>query len=163
MTEPSNTEMANNAHKNAYEAANKSNLAQIENANIALKSIFLLNGGAAVAMIAFLGSAVGTDNLPDGIRLSLVFAPIVYFGWGVALAAIATVIAYSANSCITRSLYGYDLDWTHPYVHENDESRLYKKWGEGLIVIGFLTVLASIALFTIGVYEVRAVVIHELP
>ena len=59
--------------------------------SLALKTLLLLNGGAAIALLAFLGNTWGRDDVPD-VRASMAL-----FLCGLACAGGATLVGYLAQ------------------------------------------------------------------
>ena len=81
-----------------------SNKAAIDNANHALRTLILINGGAAIAILAFLGAVISSDTNQFADDIVVVTSPIAWFAWGVALATLGMAFAYFTNYCITTSI-----------------------------------------------------------
>lgn len=99
----------------------------------ALNASMIMNGGAAVAVLSFLGSMLskgGTGSL--GVKLS---EPLVAFGTGVFLGATSYGIRYFTQ-------YAYARNWT--------------KHGHVLNAISVLVAVFSFAMFIKGLYEAQA-------
>ncbi len=73
-------------------------------AEIALKSAVLINGGAAVAFLAFIGTLwTGTAENPESImKLS---GPLMMFVWGVFLGALSSGLAYLTQICYAEGAH----------------------------------------------------------
>jgi hypothetical protein len=68
----------------------------------ALRSTFLVNGGAAVALLAFLGAALAKDNLA---RLGQVMnGPLIAFACGVLLSSLGLAFRYLSQSASASTL-----------------------------------------------------------
>jgi len=70
----------------------------------ALKGLFLANGAAAIAMLAFLGNIMArAGTLGDETRLATVFArPLVLFAFGTIASIVAAFAAYIAQTFYTH-------------------------------------------------------------
>jgi hypothetical protein len=75
----------------------------VESAKIALTTSILVNGGATVALLAFLGNLLVKSAGPVPMQAPLVVA-IMFFSGGVLVAAMATGSTYVTNYC-------YMQDW----------------------------------------------------
>src|ERR1700676_1320142 len=77
-------EEAHRAHDNRVAFHNYVNQAAMESANIALKTLIVINGGAAIAILTFLGGVASKDKI-DIAHVTPVAMTIRYFAIGVAL------------------------------------------------------------------------------
>lgn len=154
-----NRQIAERHHDKETEFARGGNQAAVENANIALRTLVLINGGAAVAVLAFLGGIVQTNTaelLDDLDNLTL---PVVWFAWGVALAAFGIGLAYFTNYCITCSISRREHNYEHPYVVETQKSRHWGRWGIFFQVLAVMAAFGSLGCFLTGMYSVRAALV----
>jgi hypothetical protein len=89
-------EDAQRAHDRIDEFGKAINIAAIENANLALRYVLLINGGAAVAVLGFIGALVGRVALSGVIlpKIADAASSLTWFGAGVAAAALAMGFAY---------------------------------------------------------------------
>ena len=119
------------AHYDAIQAQNREMLrATITYSQAALKSIIIINGGAAAAILAFIGnvwsvsiSATTASGLTNSILL---------FGFGLLSASLGTAFTYLTQYC---------------YMEER------KEWGSGLHITTLVLVLISFVLFGFGLHE----------
>lgn len=72
------------------------NEATIEASNLALRTLVLINGGAAVAILAFLGAVASKDKV-DFDQVGRVAGTLRFYAIGVACAVAAMAFAYLAN------------------------------------------------------------------
>lgn len=94
----------------------------------ALNALLLINGGAVVAILGFLGTAFSKDRFSPQLGLSLTY-PLAYFGLGVLAGALAFGIRYVAQACFAG-------EW--------------KKWGMAFNVLSILAGLGGYAAFGLG-------------
>ena len=100
-------------------------------AEIALKSAILINGGAAVAFLAFIGTLwTGSNENPESL-LKLA-GPLMLFVWGVFLGAISSGLAYLTQICYAEG---------------------GQKLGNILRVFAVLSVFGTYVCFYMGAYE----------
>lgn len=86
--------------------------ASIESANIALKGLLLINGGACVAILGFLASTMSDPTNLDKAKLTYAFIhSLLYFGSGTGLAVGASCIAYFCNSAYANALLEETYSW----------------------------------------------------
>ena len=106
-----------------------------------LKAAMLINGGAAVAVLAFIGNIWTIDDSSDAVR-SLAWA-IAMFGFGVFFAALSSAFTY-----ITQ--YFYNMDTV--FGPENPALGLkYRKIAISFHCIVLLLVFSSFGLFCYGI------------
>jgi hypothetical protein len=85
--------VAERAHDVETEFGTAANAAAIKNAEEVIKAATLINGGASVAMLAFIGTLVSRDVLSSE-QLVNITKPLLYFGCGVAASIVASAAAY---------------------------------------------------------------------
>jgi protein-S-isoprenylcysteine O-methyltransferase Ste14 len=149
-------QLAERYHDKETDFARGSSQAAVENANIALRTLVLINGGAAVAVLAFLG---GIDETKTSELLDDLTLPVVWFAWGVALAALGIGLAYLTNFCITNSIWDRKHNYVHPYVVETPKSQSWSRWATFFQVLAMIAALGSLGCFLTGIYSVRAALV----
>jgi hypothetical protein len=106
----------------------------------ALKGLFLANGAAAIAMLAFLGNVMSKAGAcGDDVKLAAVFAnPLVLFASGTVASILAAFFAYVAQTSFTHGVLA---------VPQLDRmNRIGRRARIACVVVGFL----SAALFVWG-------------
>jgi hypothetical protein len=71
----------------------------LEAAKTALTTSILVNGGATVALLAFLSNLIGKSSSDPKALQALLVVSLVYFAGGVLAGAVATGSAYLTQSC----------------------------------------------------------------
>lgn len=142
-------------HNKIYSYIEKSNDAAISSGAAAIKNLFLMNGGALVAMLAFISSILSKEN-PQTFASNLV-GPMFWFAIGLASAAAASAGTYFTNLLQAIHASKIDFSWDYPFIKENHGSQKIK-----IIVIIFhiITIViagASLAFFVKGFFEVKGV------
>jgi len=139
---------AERAHDASREFRTQVNEAAIRGADAALRTAILINGGAAVALLAFVGSLEKHDQV-------MVAGTLIWFAWGVAFAALGMAFAYLTHFCLATSEAAREWYWEHPYVRD---TRLSRNWGRARVVfhsLGLVAGITSLAFFIYGMSEVR--------
>lgn len=146
-------EHAKRAHDLNRQTSADHTKAAIESANLAIRSLILVNGGAVVALLAFLGSLESGDS-ENAVKVDALIVPLLSFGLGVAFSAVTVVLAYLVNmfdSDITNSVR---LIWEHPYVEDDEKAPRLKSWRFWLHIFAIFFAFASLVAFFIGIVTV---------
>jgi hypothetical protein len=140
---------AERAHDVETEFGNKNNEAAINAANAAIRIALLMNGGAAVAVLAFIGGLVAQKVVPVS-DLGKIAAGLMWFTTGVALAGGSAAFAYFTNYCIATSSTKKQRDWEHPFVKETKSSTAYRWSGIVCQIFAILLAFSALASFVVG-------------
>src|SRR5262245_24159473 len=105
------------------------------------------NGGAAVAVLAFLGALVRQDGVTVK-QIAGVSSSLLWFAGGVAMAAWALGLSYFTNYCYGRDEKSKTWTLEPPYINDTDAARWWRRWAYafhgGALVWAFLALLAFI-------------------
>ncbi|EMF5054508.1 MULTISPECIES: hypothetical protein [Serratia] len=117
----------------------------------ASKSCMLVNGGAAIALLAFVGNIWSKDTAAAAVT-ELAYG-VLFFCFGVLCAAVCTGITYLAQYCYSNVDIGND----------NDEKSGWKIAGGGFNIVAILSAIASLILFGYGCYSAyEAIILHSV-
>lgn len=109
-----------------------------------LKALLILNGGACIALLAFLSATMGKEHTiaKEAAFITGATSALIFFSIGAGLAVVTCVFAYLANQA-----YSSHLRWRSEYP---------RHWTYGTIWTraGLLTTVSSLVLFFYGVYTV---------
>jgi hypothetical protein len=130
------------------------NEAAIKTGESTFQACLLINGGAAVSVLAFIGGLASKDLIGVS-QLAAIADSLVSFAWGVVAAVAGMALSYSVNyliavhtdSLIQRREHSVSLGWLKAGLH-------------GLTV---LVGVASVVFFLCGVLAVRNSVEHIQP
>jgi hypothetical protein len=147
------------AHDQSRRYSEATNEAIIKQGEVAIRTVMLINGGAAVSVLAFIGALVREDGLTlkevTGVSTSLL-----WFAAGVAMAAWALALSYFTNFCRAGSESSKTCTWERPYIIDNKQSQWWLWWANrfhvGAIVWGVLSLLA----FVVGAFVVHNAIIR---
>jgi hypothetical protein len=129
------------------------NKSAIEASHLAVKSLFLINGGSAVAMLAFLANIIKID-LP--VQLGEVSNAQLWFATGVAASTICAMMSYIVTYCHVSAVTETSLTWEHPFVSESSAA---KKWNIAANIFHILAIFfafVSLASFVLGIVSVQS-------
>jgi hypothetical protein len=133
---------------NESDFAKSVNEQTINSANVLLRTLIIIHGGAAVALLAFIGSIAGSEWFSPERNIAKLTMPLVWFGWGVVVAVVAMLFAYFTNYMT--------VGHTFALIEDNQSSvRFYGRIKTLFHVIALLAALSSLAIFLCGMYQVR--------
>ena len=138
------------------------NKAAITNADLALRTAVLINGGAAVSVLAFVGGLVTQGKLTKANSLEEVSYALALFAFGVAAAALAMGFSYFTNYCITGNASRKIRIWEHPYATDTPASKRFMCAAFTFQAIAVLLGFGSIGLFVAGMLAIKASFAHLL-
>jgi hypothetical protein len=130
-------------HENALSNA-------LTTANSAIRFTVVINGGAAVSILAFIGALVSKVDL-DSIRN--LASTLVWFAYGIVSCGVAYSAAYIALMSATRHFTKYSKSWSHPWAQP--KHYVWHYVSTSFEVIAMIATVCSLAMFVIGVLDVR--------
>jgi hypothetical protein len=97
----------------------ESTKAAVENANLVFRIAVLINGGAAVSVLAFAGGLISQGKLGLGPQASDISFSLLLFALGLLAGALGIGFAYFTNYCVTGHYQvalnnGNTLSWWRP-------------------------------------------------
>jgi hypothetical protein len=144
-------EDAQRVHDVSTEFHSYVNKSAIEGANLALKTLILINGGAAVAILAFLG-AIASKDKADFAQIGAVAQTLRYYASGVAFAVAAMASAYLTNYFLAgqegRKSRHYDV----PFIRDTPLSIRLRRIGITFHVLSVILAIISLAMFIVGMW-----------
>jgi hypothetical protein len=154
-------EEAHRAHDNSTAFHTYVNQATMESANIALKTLIVINGGAAIAVLTFLGGVASKDKI-DFASVAPVAMTIQYFAIGVALTLAAMAFSYLTNYLMVGIENSRHKTYTHPYVTDGPKTANKRRWNILFHILSFGCAFTSLLLFVIGMYVASDKIAHLL-
>lgn len=147
----------NHEHALAVHAHYRSTNSQMLEAGLsfaleAIRTAVLVNGGAVVAMAAFIGATYNAPaNEVEPVRLALLF-PAFLFAIGVMMAGLASGCAYFTQLMYHAAAEEQSIHWQQPFVRETETSKAKTHWGIVWHVLGVVFVVGSYALLSVGLF-----------
>jgi hypothetical protein len=123
-----------------------------------IRIILTLNGGAGIALLAFVGGLASRGGL--GVeQVILITAQLKWFVFGVLTACAAALTAYVVSYVYTGQLRFLTRSWDPPFIVENARTKKWLRVGYVLHVLGILLVLVGVGFFSFGMYKIQHVVV----
>jgi hypothetical protein len=124
----------------------------IKDAQAAIQTAILVNGGAALSVLAFVGTLAGPDHV--GLdRLGGVIFSLIFFAAGVAAGGLCSLLAYVTNRSILEE--AATMRRTANGLEETDQSKRWKriaKWANWIAVVSGLVALAVFVAGVVSIY-----------
>lgn len=137
-----------------WEAANAIESILMESAGksgqVAMKSAILINGGAAVAMLAFIGHVLSSDLCID---IKLLTKSTAFFTIGVLLGAVATGTTYLTYIC-------YQISYRKHRENKKVSGDKIIKLGSSINIVTIILVISTYILFLKGFCTVYELIIN---
>ncbi|HVH73473.1 MAG TPA: hypothetical protein VM755_01020 [Stellaceae bacterium] len=146
---------AERAHDRNWEHVKFLNEAAAKDARESVKLLLAINGGAAIALLAFAGALIARSTVQKQ-EVILVLGNLSWFAAGVSAAAVAGALAYFTNFFYAAMAALRTARWEEPFI---EETRRSNRWKHVALVCHFLGVAAavvSLGLFLAGLFEVKS-------
>jgi hypothetical protein len=132
---------------------NKMNEATIAAGQVAIRTSVLINGGAAISMLAFLGGLL-TQKVASLAQLREVAGSLLWFGGGAGCGTASLGFSYLTNYCVTISSMSIIRTWTHPYSRHTKRSISYLKASRLFLWLSVAASAGSLVSFVVGIASV---------
>src|SRR5665213_1140102 len=150
---------AQRAHDKIDEFHRYINEAAIKSAELALRLAMLINGGAAIAMLAFVGGLISKDKIVAG-QLANVASSLAWFAFGVLIAVAGVALSYFTNFCMAAVASSHTKKWVSPYVEPGPTTQRWRRLNIVFHVLAVLAGFGSLAFFVVGMLSVEAAITH---
>lgn len=154
-----NREHAQRTHDRLNEATARIDASAIAFGQIAVRTLVLVNGGAVVAMLAFLAGVVGSKHTS---AFDPVIGSLSFFAFGVFLGVLTAGLAYVVTYCQSASLGRMTHIWKHPYSEETRSSKNWTRVANFSHVLALLSAMGSIVFFYLGIQTLSTAMIDTL-
>jgi hypothetical protein len=138
------------------------NEAAIKNGESAFRACLLINGGAAVSVLAFIGSLASKDVIGVS-QLASVADSLILFALGVVAAVVGMALSYVVNYLTAAGAASSKHIWEHPWIVPGECTVWLARLKNGLHLITVLVGVASLVFFVCGIFAVRNSVKHIPP
>jgi hypothetical protein len=164
QTPPDNREQLNRelrvrVHDRFVSILEKSEEATIKSAENSIRIILLINGGAAVAILAFVGSLASKDRVTT-TQLYAIAGSLVWFASGVASSALTAFFFYLTNISYLFATQAKQPHLDPPYISPTPQSVRRHFLGRIFHVLALAAAFASWGLFVYGMCDVRNAIVH---
>nr|CAD6602689.1 hypothetical protein RKHAN_01189 [Rhizobium sp. Khangiran2] len=116
----------------------------------AIRTATFINGGAVVAVFAFLGATFNSESPATvAVRMALLH-PAFLFAAGAVLSGVASGLSYFSQMMFTAAQYHHDWTWEHPYSKETEQAAAAQGWGEFWRALAVASVILSYVALSVG-------------
>jgi hypothetical protein len=150
---------ARRAHDNHHSFFNAMGEAAIKSSELTLRTSVIINGGAAISVLAFIGGLVGHGKIAVG-DLGPIAESLSMFAFGVAAATFAIGLSYLVHYLTQAISNSQSLNWEAPFISNGSHTKALIRTRHVVHVIAILVGLTSIVLFVCGMIEVRNAVLN---
>jgi hypothetical protein len=137
----------------------KLNEAAVKIADATLRAGMLINGGAAVSVLAFIGS-LATKELITVTQLSLIASSLVIFALGVVAAVLGMGLSYMTHFFGAGRIASFTKLSEHPWIIPGRATRSYTNAIRATHILAFAAGLVCIVFFVWGMISVRNAIEH---
>jgi hypothetical protein len=150
MTDDHERRAAERAHDELNEFGKQNNDAAIKTGEVAIRSVILANGGAVVAVLAFLGNLASRPTV-SAEQLTQAAGSLIWFAAGVAAGLCSLLSAYLTNLYYANLAFSRRRTWEHPYSADGPQTKRYSLMSSFFHLSSFVTGAASLILFMLGI------------
>lgn len=156
MVDDLNRKTAERAHENLTEFIRQNFQAAFQSGQVALRTVVLVNGGAAVAVLFFLSTVAARVTVA---QIAVVAAPLVWFVAGISCGLLALTCAYLTNLLDASVGTSLSQTWEYPYNQPGRYTHYFQRLSRAAHVLAILAGAASLFLFIVGMWDVRAAIL----
>lgn len=149
---------AHDANRDFHTYVNKGT---VDTANLTLRTLVVINGGAAIAVLTFLGGLAGKEKTGFA-HVGAVAGTIKWFAFGVALAVFGIALAYLTNFANAGIASSQVSGWEHPFVADGPSTKLWRRTNRLFHVIAIVVAIASLVMFMVGMFSASDAISHLL-
>lgn len=137
------------------------NKAAMDTANLTLRTLIVINGGAAIAVLTFLGGVAAKERI-DFTRVGVVAGTLRWFAFGVAMAVVGLALSYLTQFAMTGVANAMLKTYEHPYVSKGPNYGRWRAWNIFFHIAAVGAALASLLLFLNGMFQASHAITHLL-
>jgi hypothetical protein len=149
---------AHDANRDFHSYVNKE---AVDTSNLTLRTLVVINGGAAIAVLTFLGGVAAKDKV-DFAQVGLVAGTIKWVAFGVALAVLGMALAYLTHFATAFISASFLNNWEHPYVADGPKTNSWRRITRAFHIAAIFVAIASLVLFLIGMFTTSNAITHML-
>jgi hypothetical protein len=146
-------------HDRSRRVSETTDQATIKAGEIAIRTVMLVNGGAAVSVLAFIGTLVRQDGLTVK-QVAGVSGSLLWFAGGVAAAVWALALSYFVNYCYVRAETSKVFTFDHPYIIDGANTRWWLHWAWAFHLGAIVWTVLSLAAFVAGMIDVHRAILR---
>jgi len=145
-------EEASLAHERTLQSQVLMSEATAQAGTVVIRTLVLVNGGAVIAMLAFMANLVSSKQ-PDAF--DGVIDALSLFSLGVFTAVVTAGFTYFSNYSSAISVGERSVNWEYPYIRETSSSIRWSRVSNALNVATVILGLASAGFFLAGIVSLK--------
>jgi hypothetical protein len=130
------------------------NEATIKSSELALRTAVLINGGAAISVLAFIGGLVGQGRIGIG-QLDGIAASLTRFALGVASATAGMGLSYATHYLTQATQASHKMTSEPPFIEPAPMTKWWKLARHSVHIFAIAAGIASLILFIVGMFDVK--------
>jgi|GEM_PF-3780407 len=151
-----NHESALQAHSRHSEEGRAVFTSALNMALEAIRTATAINGGAVIAIFAFLGATFNSDSAQtSAMRLAMV-QPAFFFAAGALFSGIASGASYFSQILFSAAHSARNMTWESPFIASNEQSERCERWGDFWRAVAIALVFASYVSLVVGLVFVHS-------
>jgi hypothetical protein len=147
-------EHALRAHDQYYKFIDQLNEAAVKSGELTFRSTLIINGGAAVALLAFISGLASSGKLQP-TSLASFSVGLMWFACGVVASAFGIGVSYLVNFFQSNAMCSKELNWDHPYIKDTSSSMHWMCARNVALLVAISAALAAIGFFVWGMLDIR--------
>jgi len=136
------------------EAFHKANEAAVASGTATIRLVVLINGGAAVALLTFIGGLIQAGKIHSNSQLMGIAWPIGFFIAALAFAAVSMGCGYIVNFTNAAIIKSRKRYISPPFEEDTDDTRKLSSLSRSFVAVSVATATLSLAGFIVGMYEI---------
>jgi hypothetical protein len=156
MNQGPDRKAAERAHENLTEFTRQNYEAAFKSGQLALRTVVLVNGGAAVAVLFFLSAIASKVTVA---QIAIVAASLIWFVAGITSGLIALTCAYLTNLYDANVGTSLSQTWEYPYNRPGRYTEYFARVSRFVHILAIVAGAASLLLFMVGMWDVRLAII----
>jgi hypothetical protein len=129
------------------------NQAAVNSGLAALRTAVIVNGGAAVVLLTFIGGLISSNKI-GGDEIDRTAASMMWFALGVAAALLGLLLGYAANYTSGAAARSLRRTWNHPFQQAGPHTMFWTVLNYATGWAALLAGVCSIGLFVGGLFAV---------
>lgn len=130
------------------------NEAAVKSSELTLRTAVLINGGAAISVLAFIGGLVGQGRIPI-TQLDDIAGSLIWFAWGVLSATASMGLSYATLHLTLAMQLSHKITSQPPLVESGPMTKWWKLARHAVHILAVLAGVASLILFIVGMFDVK--------
>lgn len=155
-------EIAETVHADNRAAQGRTFDAAIQFSLEAMRTAVIVNGGAVIAIFAFLGATFSAEGKDAAQIREALLTPALLFSLGATLSGIASGWAYFSQALFSNGDSMVTYHWDRPFIRDTEERDVNDRWARFFQALSVAFVIAGYGCLLIGLYTIKGVLLPKL-